>query len=424
MQEDRSGLSEIKIAVHSESLINLYSNLIKRDATSNQGTISLKTYNERTEEGGNKKTICKETIFKDEGDNFMKLISIPRKILSIDFGSKDIKIIEGKYSKNNIQVLNAITLPLEPHFYRDGVLFEKSMVTTLMNKALKENRFSTDSTHVIINSSQIITREIIIPKVNENEIAAIISFQIEDFLPIDPEEYEMNHLLIGNRVDDGIEKMEILLIAVPKKIVVAHLELIKDLGLSPLVLDFQSNAICKLVKMNTKINDTYETKGKTIASMDIGYNSTKLTIMKEDKIKVTRIIDVGVETILENISAVFDYSKEDIEKQIRQIEDISANIEEFTDYYRLLNIVRTTLMNLMEKCSMVFRYYTTRETGNAIDLILLQGGLANLNGISSLFSDYFNILTTNLSSLDKIKWNGNLGRFSNAIGGLIRFDEV
>lgn len=354
----------------------------------------------------------------------MKLISIPRKILSIDFGSKDIKIIEGKYSKNNIQVLNGITIPLEPHFYRDGVLFEKSMVTTLINKAIKENRFSTDNVHVIINSAQIITREIIIPKVSENEIAAIINFQIADFLPIDPEEYEMNHLLIGNRVDDDIEKMDILLIAVPQKIVVAHLELIKDLGLNPLVLDLQSNAICKLLKVSTLINDTYETKGKTIASIDIGYNSTKLTIMKEDEIKVTRIIDVGVETISENISAVFEYSKEDIEKQMIQIEDISADIEEFTDYYRLLNIVRTTLINLMEKCSMVFRYYATRETGNAIDLILLQGGLSNLNGINSLFSDYFNIPTTNLSSLDKIKWDGNLGRFSNAIGGLIRFDEV
>ena len=31
-------------------------------------------------------------------------LRIPRKALSIDFGSKDIKVIEGKYTQDNIQI--------------------------------------------------------------------------------------------------------------------------------------------------------------------------------------------------------------------------------------------------------------------------------------------------------------------------------
>lgn len=54
MQEGSSGLSEIKTAVHSEGLINVYSGLIRGDVTSNQGPISLRPYNGRIEEGESK----------------------------------------------------------------------------------------------------------------------------------------------------------------------------------------------------------------------------------------------------------------------------------------------------------------------------------------------------------------------------------
>jgi len=78
----------------------------------------------------------------------------------------------------------------------------------------------------------------------------------------------------------------------------------------------------------------------------------------------------------------------------------------------------------MEKIEMIFRYYMTRDSGNIINYILLEGGLSNINGLDNLFSNYFNIPSIKLLSLDKIKWNEELSKFSNAIGGLIRFDRV
>lgn len=354
----------------------------------------------------------------------LKLPSISRKVLSIDFGSKEIKVIEGKYSKNNIRIFKGFTISVEPHFYKDGEILNKDILVTLLKDKLKENKISTELAYGIVNSSNIITREITIPKVPSEEIASIIGYQLEEFFPVDTEDYIVNHLTIGSKIEDEVEKLNILLIGLPKDMVINHLELMKESGLKPQVLDYQSNAIAKLLGFNDKVNDFYNTKDLVIASIDIGYNSSKLTIIKNGNMEVSRILDIGAETLYENLEELFDYSPEDIEEKIKEIEDISIYKEEYTEYYRLLNVVRNTLINLMEKIEMIFRYYMTRDSGNIINYILLEGGLSNINGLDNLFSNYFNIPSIKLLSLDKIKWNEELSKFSNAIGGLIRFDRV
>ena len=73
---------------------------------------------------------------------------------------------------------------------------------------------------------------------------------------------------------------------------------------------------------------------------------------------------------------------------------------------------------------MIFRYYRTREIGNDINLVLLHGGLSNIKGIDKLFTESFNIPCVKLDSISKVKFNGNLSKYANAIGGLIRLDGV
>ncbi|HAE91747.1 MAG TPA: hypothetical protein DCG60_03760, partial [Tissierella sp.] len=83
----------------------------------------------------------------------MKLPSISRKVLSIDFGSKEIKVIEGKYSKNNIHIFKGFTISVEPHFYKDGEILNKDILVTLLKDKLKENKISTELAYGIVNSS-------------------------------------------------------------------------------------------------------------------------------------------------------------------------------------------------------------------------------------------------------------------------------
>ena len=62
--------------------------------------------------------------------------------------------------------------------------------------------------------------------------------------------------------------------------------------------------------------------------------------------------------------------------------------------------------------------------GNDIDVILLLGGMSNIDGIDKMFTNFFETPTLRLDSLEGVKFSGDLFRYANAIGGLIRLEVV
>ncbi|MDR7856125.1 type IV pilus assembly protein PilM [Tissierella sp.] len=354
----------------------------------------------------------------------MKLPLISKKILSLDFGSHEIKVIEGRVLKGESNISKAFTIQLPKGAYLDGEIFNQTMISTTIKNALKDNKVSTDLAYGVINSSSIITREIVIPKVMEKEISSVINYQLNDYLPINLDDYVIKYIILGTSIEGNNEKLNILLIGILKKMVTEHLSLMKDAGLKPQILDFQGNAIAKLLQFNALINEQYNTRDVVIASVDIGYINSKLTVIRNGVIEVSRVIEVGAKELYENVGLIFDCSVEDCERKIFEVRNLNTIQEDFTDYYRLVNVIKSILNNLLEKIEIVFKYYISRGSKSDINYILLQGGLSNLNGVDNIFSNYFNIPSVKLISLDKIKFDGDLSQYSNAIGGLIRMDEV
>lgn len=323
----------------------------------------------------------------------MSLFKSNKKTLSMDFGACEVKVVEGKFNKKGVNISKYFSIKIPEEIYNDGQILEMERLSHVIKNGLKENKSSVDFVNAVVNSSEIITREITIPKVTHEQIEAIINFQLEDYIPINPDDFIVKHLVLGSTIEDGIEKLNLLLIGVPKAIVESHLNLLRSIGLKPSILDYQGNAINKLIKLGGSVNGRTETKEITIASIDLGHDNTKLTIVKDGAIKVSRVIEVGGIEL--------------------------GDSKELTS-----DKVKSTINDILDRVELIFRYYKTRDIGNDIELVLLQGGLSNINGISKLFTDYFNIPSVKLSSFNKLKFSGDLSKYGNAIGGLIRNDEV
>ena len=92
-----------------------------------------------------------------------------------------------------------------------------------------------------------------------------------------------------------------MLIGIPKEIIESHFQLLKDLGLNPLVLDYQPNSIGKLIEHSNYINNDYPTENITFAVIDIGYDSTKVSIIENGIIHVSRVIEIGGKYIDQSI---------------------------------------------------------------------------------------------------------------------------
>lgn len=347
-----------------------------------------------------------------------------RKVLSIDLGSYETKVVEGKDTKKGINVYNYFSIPTPKDAYINGEILDKELLTYTLSQEFKKRKVKTKNVHLTINSSSIITREVIIPKVEEEEIESILKFQIEEYIPMDSEDYIIQFKTIGPIYEENIEKLNILLIAIPKKIVESHFQLIKDLDLNPQVLDYQSNSIAKLINYNSYVNGTYPIENLTFAAIDIGYDSSKIAIIKNDTIMVSRIVDLGTKHMDQNILNFFEYNLEVLEEKKLEIRNINHIDDEHDDYNRLVKLVRNSIENLNDKIEIIFRYYLTRDIDNKIDMILLYGGGTGIKGISNFFTNSFNIPSLTIQSFDNIKFNGEIHKYINSIGAIIRNTEV
>ncbi|MFA9422832.1 MAG: pilus assembly protein PilM [Sedimentibacter sp.] len=328
--------------------------------------------------------------------------------ISMEFGADEVKVVEGRFNKKNIIVSKCFTIPVPDGLYEDGVIKDMEKFSYLLQKELSDKDVSHGEAYVVINSSSIIIREISIPKVEGKQIASILKYQLDEYFPVDPEGYVVQYIPLNVVEEEGVEIQNVMLVGVPKFMVETHYNLLQNLGLKPVALDYAGNAISKLIRLNDSINGLYD-KNITIACVGLEQKSTALNITNKSLISISRVVKEEISpTINDSPLVSFDEPYEQ-DVAIASDQDVAVASD-----------IRAKLAVLLDKIDMVFRYYNSRETDNKIELVLIYGNYSHISGIEEIMSSYFDVPCVKLISLDKVKFYGDLAIYANAIGTLIR----
>lgn len=354
----------------------------------------------------------------------MKLPFLSKSIVSIDIGSYETKVIEAKKNNNNIQVIKTFSILTPEGSYNNGYIKNESLLIEKIKQGLKDNNISSKEAYLTIKSTAIITREILFPVLSSKEIEGMLKYQLEEYLPMDISRYTVQHRIIGKTFDAGTEKVIVLVVAIPKDIVEKHYFLLNNLNLKPLVMDYQSNSISKILKYSSIVNYSDPIPNKTIAAIDLGHSGTNVSIIEEGVLQTSRVIEIGGEDLDNNILNLFQFRKEELLEKKEEIIDISVLDGSYSDYNRLVNVTKTTIESIIDKIEKVIKFYTSKELGNEVNIIILYGGLSNIKGIDKLFSNYFRINTIVLESIDKVNIQTNLNKYINSISSILRDEEV
>lgn len=336
-----------------------------------------------------------------------------KKILSMDFGERSIKVVEGNFKKGSLNIMNTFSIDLPKGIYEDGYIRDENTLREILDSGLRFNNVKRGDTIAVVDSSDILTREISLPNVNAKDIEGILKYKIGDYIPIDIDDYIVQYIDQGRFIEDGSEKMKLFIIAMPKNLIVTHMNLLKELDLKPKVLDLKSNAVRKLLNLSAIKTNNIDANKSTIANIDFGFNSTKLTIFKDGNIKISRVINMGIKDILDDLDSDVDLTEKEVLAKLLKLDDIDDKTCEMSVALRVF------LISFFENLDMVFRYYNSLEIDNEIDLILLQNVFAENKSLKGKFYEYLNIKTISMSNLKGIL-DEDLNIYSTAIGSLIR----
>ncbi|MBE6052851.1 MAG: type IV pilus assembly protein PilM [Clostridium sartagoforme] len=353
----------------------------------------------------------REPKFKERG----------RSVLSIDLGSNTIKLVEGKFSKNKLTLNKAIQIPTPDGCLADGKILNVQAVVDIVSFLIKENGVKAKDVIFTTNSSSIINRDITIPIVQEDEMETVIRYEIQQYLPINLDDYIIQFIVLDEIVDDIGAKLKVNVTAFPEKMAFAYYSVINTLDLNPYALDVTYNSINKIANYAEYTGNKGQVIGGTVAFIDMGATSTNVTIFKNGKLDFTRIIKSGGDNIDYSLSQSLNMSV----KSTESVKIKDGNILSYNEEDTLNLTIRRSVDEILEELERIIQFYNNKSN-SSIDKIYIYGGMSNLNNINLYMKNKLSIEIVKIDTITNIDItsneliNENLGQFLNAIGAIIR----
>jgi type IV pilus assembly protein PilM len=374
-----------------------------------------------------KKNVSGQTVRKTDSRKFLG-----KPLLSVDIGQHTAKMVLGRFVKPSlIEVRRAVSFPTPKGSMEKGRILDMMELSRQIRNFTGGERPS--FVMCTMENAEIITREIILPTAGEAEMESMLQFEVQQYMPVDLENYIIQSKLLDSFQDGGASKTRFLSTAVPKDLAQSYFDLMQKAGLKPDVLDIQSNSIDKLISAEiTASTDSVIPADASVAIVDFGYSHINIVLIEKGKYQFNRYIDQGAESIDRSLMGVFDYSEEENERRKQSVIDLATSFSIVSDTsqgtdpaaQREVNIVKNVVDNCADEFELVFKYYSSRSTGKVVEKILIHGGTTQIKGFSSYLSKVIGIPVEQIQKLGCVKVQdgtvSSITPYLNAIGAFIR----
>ncbi|MGB9667787.1 MAG: pilus assembly protein PilM [Thermosulfidibacteraceae bacterium] len=228
---------------------------------------------------------------------------LSQKTVGIDFGSSAIKLATVKKINGDLEIENAfiVECSIGENFIRyleDGKL-ERDLLNIWKVLSLKGSHVS-----VVLPSYLTIAAPINIPNyISEDKIEEVIREKITSSIPVSMDEVVFDYFIYSNN-ESGLRG---IFTVARKKIVEELMKVIERLNSKIALVDSTTTAITNAI--------IFEEEKENFMAIDIGHNYTKIMVVKDLEIRVSRnISSINGSKITERISEILGISKEEAEK--------------------------------------------------------------------------------------------------------------
>lgn len=307
----------------------------------------------------------------------------PKDVVGIDVGSYSIKVVLFKF-ENGVHTLKAWGhLPLGAKADA-GPDEKKAALINLLRAFFIEKGIKIKEASTALSGNAVIVRYVKFPRLTKNELLSTLATEAEPFIPFDINEVQLGFHILSEIVEDGQKKMETVLVAAKREIVVQRLEILQGAGLAPTIMDVDSFA---LENVHEKIRDAKEGPGATLY-LNIGHMVTNLSIVENGVTRVVRDMFISGNTMTKAIMKAFqcDAVKAEELKHTRGVfvdpaEKEKALADGDRDGLGVSQAVGQVAKDLVAEVHRSVDFYLSQGPDRSIGRIMLAGGSARLKNL-------------------------------------------
>ncbi|RJO65202.1 MAG: type IV pilus assembly protein PilM [Candidatus Omnitrophota bacterium] len=292
--------------------------------------------------------------------------------IGLDIGSFSVKLaLIRKTTLKKETFLSVAIAPIKNAPSREGII-----------EAIKEvfSQVKTDCRKINLSvcGPNVVMRYIILPHMKEKDLFKSLEFELEKYIPYKKEEVMTDYRILAKLANN---KILVLLVAVERGFIQERVDLVKELGFEPQLINVDSLALVEAFKAT---NPSF--KG-VAAILDIGYKISKLVVLDNDVPYFSRDIETGEYEIAQTISEKFGIPFEKARALAYEPQEKREQVAE---------AVNLVLSNILEEINLSFEY-CERNLEKKVEYMFLSGGGCR---ISVLFDSFKHMPGLRLEFLD------------------------
>lgn len=217
--------------------------------------------------------------------------------MGIEVAPDRINIAQLRKQGQGFRLASYATVPLPEGVFHEGQITDAPALAEIIQTTLAENKIKVKQVATAVTGGRdTVTRIIPVPaELDDRELREMVLNQEAGlYLPFPREEADVDYQKLGLFVDeDGIEKVQVLLVATRKEVTDSYFNTFRQAGLELDVLEVSSFSLIRTIRDQLR----HFAPQEAVAIVDIEFESTEISIAVDGVPQFSRTVPIGTHQI-------------------------------------------------------------------------------------------------------------------------------
>lgn len=223
---------------------------------------------------------------------FKSLFSKRTKGIGIEVAPERISIAQLRKQGQGLKLVALSTKEVPEGVFQEGQIADPPALAQLIQSALVESKIKVQNVATAVSGREAVVRVIPVPaELDDRELREmVLETEAGLYLPFPRDEADVDYQKLGFFTDeDGIEKVQVLLVATKKEITNTYIETFQQAGLKIDVLEISSFALIRTMREQLRQFAPQE----AAVLVDIEFDSTEIAIIVDGVPQFSRTVPIG-----------------------------------------------------------------------------------------------------------------------------------
>lgn len=221
--------------------------------------------------------------------------------VGIELTPERVNVAQLRKHLQGFKLTSLSSLPVPQGIFQDGQISDRPALAEVIQSALQESKIKAKRVATAVPGRESLVRLIPVPaELDDQELREmVLNHEAGLYLPYPREEADVDYQKLGYFVDeDGIEKVQVLLVATPKEVTDSYITTFQKAGLQVDVLEINSFALIRTIRDQLR----QFTPQEAAVLVDIEFDSTEIAIIVDGVPEFSRTIAIGTYQLQSTIS--------------------------------------------------------------------------------------------------------------------------